>query len=240
MSDAGPASGQPRDTQANAALVVTDMDGTLATVETWRGVHAWIRAHHPSAAARRFIAVQLPRVVIARLGLVDKEAFRARWLSDHARLLRGVPEDRLPAMGEWVVEHHLWPARRQRAIDAVAAVASQLRSGGARVEVVLASGAYQPIADAFAARVGADRALATPLEIVDGLATGRLALPAQSGDQKAAAVRALAAGRPIAVAFGDTAADVPMLALAQRAIAVAPDARLRRFAGDRGWEILDG
>lgn len=223
---------------SGVALVVSDMDGTLATVETWRGVHAWIRANHPSPAARRFVAVQLPRILLARLGLVDKDTFRSRWLRDHAALLRGLAAARLPELGEWVVANHLWPGRRQLAIDAVAAAAGRLRSDGQSVDVVLASGAYQPIAEAFGARIGAARALGTPLDVADGLATGRLALPTQSGEQKAAAVLALAAGRRIAVAFGDTAADVPMLSLAEHAVAVAPDAALRRVAVDRGWEIL--
>ena len=43
----------------------------------------------------------------------------------------------------------------------------------------------------------------------------------------------------VLAAFGDTLADVPMLALATRAVAVAPDAKLRREATTRGWEILD-
>lgn len=223
---------------AGPALVVSDMDGTLATAETWRGVHAWILANHPSAAARRFIAVQLPRILIARLGLASKDVFRARWLQDHAALLRGLPEDRLPELGDWVVANHLWPSRRHAAVDAVTQTTSRLREAGDQVDLVLATGAYQPIADAFAARIGAARALGTPLEVIDGLVTGRLGLPTQSGEQKAAAVRALAAGRRIAAAFGDTAADVPMLSLAERAVAVAPDAWLRRVVAERGWEIL--
>ena len=96
-----------------APVVVSDMDGTLATVDTWRGVQAWIREHHPSPAARRFVTVRLPRVVLAKAGLLDKEAFRARWLADQARLLADCPAGRLDEMAEWVVEHHLWPARRQ-------------------------------------------------------------------------------------------------------------------------------
>ena len=72
-----------------APVVVSDMDGTLATVDTWRGVLAWIREYHPSPAARRFVTVRLPRIVLAKAGITDKEAFRGRWMADQARLLRG-------------------------------------------------------------------------------------------------------------------------------------------------------
>ncbi len=108
---------------------------------------------------------------------------------------------------------------------------------GARL--VLATGGWQPIADAFARRLGADLALGTPLEVRDGVVTGRTVVPTQSGVQKAAAVRSLAAGAPVVAAFGDTAADVPLLELADRPVAVAPDSALRREAVRRGWEVLE-
>lgn len=220
-------------------IIVSDMDGTLSTAETWRGVHAWITSNRPSPAARRFIAVRLPMIALARIGAYEKEAFRARWITDHAGLLRGMPAGDLAAMGEWVVDTHLWPARRQVAVDALQAAADAARATDPSTEVILASGAYQPIADAFAARIGADIALATPLEVRDGTVTGRLGAPAQSGLQKAAAVRVRASGAPVLVAFGDTAADIHLLEMARRAVAVAPDSALRRTAVERGWEILE-
>ncbi|MEO8207626.1 MAG: hypothetical protein ABI598_01230, partial [Chloroflexota bacterium] len=101
-------------------MIVSDMDGTLSTAATWRGVHAWILANHPSGRARRFILTQLPLIAVARTRLFDQEAFRARWLRNHARLLQGVTAADLLEMGAWVVEEHLWPARRIEAIEALA------------------------------------------------------------------------------------------------------------------------
>jgi len=219
-------------------IIVTDMDGTLSTAETWRGVHTWILANHPSPAARRFLPLRLPMVVIVRLGLRDREAFRARWQHDHARLLRGVPAAELDVMGEWIVESLLWPSRRQAAVDALAAAVREARAVDPRTEVILATGAYEPIGRAFARRVGADVTLATPLEVRDGVATGGLLTEVQSGTQKASAVEAIAAGGEILVAFGDTGADIPLLELARRPVAVAPDPPLLRVAKRRGWEIL--
>jgi HAD superfamily phosphoserine phosphatase-like hydrolase len=223
-----------------APLIATDMDGTLTTAETWRAVLAWIAVHRPSAAARRFVAVRLPLVALAKVGIYDRESFRARWLLDLARLLCGLTEEQLAAMAEWVVEQHLWPARRDAGVEAVAAAAAAASAPDQQALVVLATGAYQPIAAAFARRIGAEIALGTALEMRDGVATGRLAVQVQSGEQKAAAVAARAAGAEVVAAFGDTAADIPLLALAHRAVAVAPDASLRRAAVTRGWEILEG
>jgi len=219
-------------------IVVSDMDGTLTTAETWRGVHEWILANATSAAARRFIAVRLPIVFLARSGLMNKERFRARWLEDQTRLLRGTPNDQLTAMGEWVVEHHLWPARRVEAITAVQAAHAAARATDPSAELVLATGGYQPIAAAFAKKLGATIALGTPFEVLNGNATGKLAAPTQSGIEKARATQACAAGGRILAAFGDTAADIPLLKLAERAVAVAPDSALALEAARVGWERL--
>jgi HAD superfamily phosphoserine phosphatase-like hydrolase len=219
----------------NPAIIVSDMDGTLTAAEAWRGVQAWVGAHHPSAAARLFLPPRLPVAALVKLGFHDREAFRARWVRDQAGLLRGLSEARLADMGEWVAEHHLWPARRQAVIDAVAAAA--IANPGA--EVLVATGSYQQVGDAFARRIGAHAALGTPLELRDGHATGALAAPTQSGERKAAAIRALAGDREIAAAFGDTAGDIPLLRLARRAVAVAPDEALRRTAVELGWEIVE-
>ena len=219
-------------------IVVSDMDGTLTTAETWRGVHEWILANATSAAARRFIAVRLPIVFLARSGLMNKERFRARWLEDQTKLLRGVPQEQLTAMGEWVVEHLLWPARRIEAVTAVQAAHAAARATDPSAELVLATGGYQPIAAAFAKMLGASIALGTPFEVIDGVATGKLAAPTQSGEEKARAARACAAGGRILAAFGDTAADIPLLKLAERAVAVAPDSALALEAARAGWERL--
>lgn len=221
------------------SIVASDLDGTLTTADTWRGVLAWVDSNHPSRAARWFVRVRMPRVIVAKTGLISKERFRARWFDDLTGLLEGLPEDRLPELGAWVVDEWLWPARRIDAIDMVISAVAASRDSDPGTRLVVATGAYQVVADAWAARMGADAALGTPIEVVGGLATGRLAAPVQTGEQKAAAVRALAEGGPVRAAFGDTAADAPVLRLAGRAVAVAPDRELRRLAEEAGWEVFD-
>jgi phosphoserine phosphatase len=169
---------------------------------------------------------------------MNKERFRARWLEDQTKLLRGLRAEQLAAMGEWVVEHFLWPARRVAAVTAVQAAHAAARATDAATELVLATGGYQPIAAAFAKKLGATIALGTPFEVIDGVATGKLAAPTQSGEEKAVAVRAAAAGGAVLAAFGDTAADIPLLRLAARPVVVAPDRALERVALAEGWESL--
>ena len=40
------------------------------------------------------------------------------------------------------------------------------------------------------------------------------------------------------VAYGDTILDVPLLEHANRPVAVYPEARLKKIAMERGWEII--
>ncbi|MFY8167789.1 MAG: haloacid dehalogenase-like hydrolase, partial [Candidatus Limnocylindrus sp.] len=127
----------------SSAVIVSDMDGTLTTAETWRGVHDWVKVNRPSGAAQRFVTVRLPLVILAKLGIINKERFRARWLSDLAALLRGATVDELNAMGEWVVEHYLWPARRTSGLTAVADAVANARTAG--VQLLLATGGYQQV-----------------------------------------------------------------------------------------------
>ena len=124
------------------------------------------------------------------------------------------------------------------AVTAVQAALATARATDPNTELVLATGGYQPIAAAFAKKLGATIALGTPFEVANGIATGKLAAPTQSGEEKARAALACADGGRIVAAFGDTAADIPLLKLADRAVAVAPDRQLQGVAVAEGWEQL--
>ncbi|MCU0482997.1 MAG: haloacid dehalogenase-like hydrolase [Chloroflexi bacterium] len=218
--------------------VVADLEGTCTAGETWRGLGRYLSAHGRRRAYRWFLLPRLAAVPLVRLGLVDEQAFRNRWVRDLARLLAGEDEAALARIAAAIVDQELWPRRKPDVVAELAAAAA----GGARL--VLASGTYQPVLEAFAARladeIGSDAvvALGTPLELRDGRATGRLAEPIGTGPRKAQRVRALVAGAPVSVAYGDSAADLPLLELAVEAVAVSPDRTLGRAARARGWRVL--
>jgi hypothetical protein len=46
-------------------------------------------------------------------------------------------------------------------------------------------------------------------------------------------------GRVLHAAYGDTRRDIPMLRLSREAVAVHPDAALRREAEAQGWRLLE-
>ena len=169
---------------------------------------------------------------MARRGLIDVQAFRERWMRDLTSLMRGMPRDDVGTMADWVLEHELWPGRRED----VLAELRVARQAGARI--VVASGTYTAIAERFAARLGAE-AIGTDLAYdAQDRATGRFAGTMGTGDEKVVRLTAALDGGTLAVAYGDTAADIPMLSLAASAVAVHPDATLARVARERGWRII--
>ena len=220
-------------------VVIADLEGTCTAGETWRGLGRYLASHGRRRAYRLFLAPRLAALPLVRLRLSEKQGFKNRWVADLARLLAGEDEPGLVRIAAWILDDELWPRRRPEVVAELAAAAR----GGARL--VLASGTYQPVLEAFAARlageIGSDEvaALGTPLEVRDGRATGRLAAPIGTGPRKARRVTAFAAGAPIAAAYGDSGADLGLLEMAREPVAVAPDRELSRVALARGWRILE-
>ncbi len=213
-------------------IIATDLEGTLTTGETWRGIGKYLAQHGRAMTYRTFFLTHLPGALLSKLGLISKQRFRDRWIADLPRLLRGYTVAQWNDVAEWVVEHELWPQRRVTLIDEI----MSHRQDGYRL--VLVSGTYQPVLDAFARRLDAE-AVGTPLELANDRATGRLAGAINNAEAKAGRLRAFLAGSLPDIAYGDTAADLPMLGLSKIPVAVYPDAQLRKAASKGGWRIIE-
>jgi phosphoserine phosphatase len=70
-----------------------------------------------------------------------------------------------------------------------------------------------------ASALGAHRAVGTRLEVRDGMLTGRLDLSGATG-------------------YADSGSDLPLLEQCGTAVAVNPDAELRRWASDHQWPVV--
>ncbi|HVS28152.1 MAG TPA: HAD-IB family hydrolase [Solirubrobacteraceae bacterium] len=108
--------------------------------------------------------------------------------------------------------------------------------------IVLASSATRFQIEPMARELGADHALCTPIEIRDGVVTGRTAGAPLWGDAKARAVRALAAEHDLdleaSFAYSNGDEDVPFLEAVGNPVAVSPEGGLRAEAERRGWPVL--
>src|SRR5699024_5055605 len=97
------------------------------------------------------------------------------------------------------------------------------------------------VVEPIAAALGADRVVATRMEIVDGRYTGGIDFYAY-GENKAVAVRELAERYSYdldeAYAYSDLITDAPMLGAVGHGFVVNPDRTLRRLAAEEGWDVL--
>ena len=109
-------------------------------------------------------------------------------------------------------------------------------------EVWLVSMAPEEIVEPFAELLGITGAIASRATIDEnGKFTGAMDFFAQ-GENKAVAIRELAAKRDIdlatSFAYSDSETDIPMLLTVGHAYAVNPDKALTRMAHEREWPIL--
>jgi len=123
--------------------------------------------------------------------------------------------------------------------DEAVTLIEEHRLAGRDVVIVSASGAE--VVDPIGQMLGADRVIATRMEIVDGRYTGTIDYYAYA-EEKARAIEELAAqvGYDLdeCYAYSDSITDVHMLQVVGHPSAVNPDKELRRIATERGWPVL--
>ncbi len=113
------------------------------------------------------------------------------------------------------------------------------RLAGRDIVIVSTSGAE--VVEPIGTMLGADRVVATRMEIADGRYTGEIEYYAYA-DEKARALADLARSEgydlDACYAYSDSSTDVPMLEAVGHPHAVNPDRELRRVATSRGWPVL--
>lgn len=184
-------------------LALFDFDGTLTTAETFP---RFLRDFVPADRQRAARWTLAPLVAGYRLGLVPGTRIRAE------AVRRGLAGTDAAAFEDAARD---WAARELPGLMRPQALA-RLRAHRERGDsVMLVSGNFEVLLQAFAAREGAV-ALGSRLESVDGRLTGRYAGPQCVLEEKVARVRAeveLSRFHRIH-AYGDTREDRPMLLLA--------------------------
>lgn len=130
------------------------------------------------------------------------------------------------------IKPRLWPRTIER-------VNHHLSQGH---EVWLVTAAPVELAEKIAQDLGATGALGTIVGHDGEVLTGELVGEPLHGKAKRRAVKKLAEERGISLgkswAYSDSVNDLPMLSAVGNAVAVNPDAQLRRYAVAAGWEIL--
>ncbi len=123
--------------------------------------------------------------------------------------------------------------------DEAVSLIEEHRLAGRDIVIVSASGAE--VVEPIGQLLGADRVIATRMEIVDGKYTGNIDYYAYA-EEKARAIEQLAetAGYDLAecFAYSDSVTDAHMLEVVGHPFAVNPDRELRRIAISRQWPVL--
>ena len=210
-----------------------DVDGTVVAGDIVRyGVE--IRTMDRTRLGRlAWIAGFLPRVPwLMALDAWRRTAFQRSFY----RVYRGLPADELERRAAALFRAYIEPRIFPDAVERI----ERHRARGDRV--VLVTGSVEPIVAPLAEHLGVSSVIAPRLAVEDGRLTGELEEPPIAGERKAEKIAAFAAENEIdlgvSVAYGDSADDLPMLALAGRAAVVNPRGRLLDQAMARNWEIL--
>lgn len=205
-----------------------DMDNTLLRVETGM---SWVRfLYRRGELPRQMLLKAVYWSTLYKLAVLDMETVFGKLAWD----LRGDSEAEMIAKCDvWFrrdVEPQIAPAAR-------VAVEHHRRAGHV---VVLATGSTQYAAGPVARGVGIEHVLSSVLEVEDGAFTGR-ARALCFGHHKVGLAEAWAGAHGIDLArsyfYSDSYNDRPMLERVGTAVAVNPDARLRRLARQRGWPV---
>jgi len=205
-----------------------DMDNTLLRVETGM---SWVRfLYRRGELPPRMVAKAIYWSTLYKLAVLDMEAVFGRLTAD----LAGDSEAEMIAKCEIWYRDHVAP---EVAPAARVAIEHHRQAGHL---VVLATGSTQYAARPVARGVGIEHVLSSELEVADGTFTGRAAALC-FGRHKVTLVEAWAARHDVDLArsyfYSDSYNDLPMLERVGTAIAINPDARLRRHARRRGWPM---
>ncbi|MFT3692571.1 MAG: HAD family hydrolase [Kofleriaceae bacterium] len=164
-----------------------------------------------------------------KLALLDMEAVVTKLVAD----LEGDRES------EMIAKCNEWYASDIAAMVAPAARVAIERHRAQGHTIVLATGSTVYAARPVAAGVQIDHVLATSLEVEGDLFTGKPGVLC-FGPHKVALAERWAAENGVDLSrsyfYSDSYNDLPMLERVGTAIAINPDARLRRHARKRGWQ----
>jgi len=216
---------------AEPEIVAFDLEGTLSAGIAWEGMRDYLVAHGEGDKFRRFFRKNFLRVLAFRVGILRNErAFKERWILDMMRLFAGYTPERFAEVSAWVADRTFWHHRRVAVVEELIAYQEK----DARVIVV--SGMFEPILQQFAAKLQVEF-MGTAIEVVNGRLTGEIIGQLNVGPPKAEKLQQLPG--ELVSAYGDTMRDIPMLELAETAVAVHPDDILKETAVQRGWRILE-
>src|SRR5688572_4747065 len=210
-------------------IVVSDMMGTLTTGSPFRGLVDWVKHNQSKLQANLTMASVMPSYLLAKNGIIDWQSWGQKLMIDSLGYIKNADEEKLRQVSEWIVEHDLWKKRREDVIERLI----KHREGGA--QVYIASSVVEPFIEPFAKKIGA-QVSGTPVEIKNG----RIQMVGElvASEKKIEQILNRLGVKRVDFAYGDTSLDIPLLEHADHPVAVYPDAKLKKVALEKNWEII--
>ncbi len=214
------------------AAAFFDMDNTLLRIETGMSWVKFLRGR--GELSPRMFGKALLWSAMYKLAVLDMDAVFTKLIAD----LEGDSEAEMIAKCEIWYRDHVAP---QVAPGALVAIESHRQANHV---VVLATGSTQYAATPVAKGVGIDHVLSSRLQVdaASGTFTGRPAALC-FGQHKVTLAERWAQANDVDLEasyfYSDSYNDLPMLERVGQAVAINPDARLRRHARKRGWPVLE-
>jgi putative phosphoserine phosphatase/1-acylglycerol-3-phosphate O-acyltransferase len=207
-----------------------DFDGTI--VHGFSGLHFF----RDRLLAGKVTAAELASTMVNGLRGTDSEADFERFVAVAFKAWRGHSEEELYEIGQRLfmstIAGHLYP-------EAWQLIGAHQNAGHT---VVIASSASRYQIQAGADALGVEHVLFTPLEVVDGVLTGRVDGKSLWRSGKADATRAFidehGIDGPRSYTYSNGGEDAEFLATTGNPTATNPDGTLDRIARERKWPIL--
>jgi HAD superfamily hydrolase (TIGR01490 family) len=213
----------------NRRAALFDMDRTLVRVDT---ATLYVRYQREKGDATfRDVTRVAWWMLQYTLGVIDAQKVAVRAVAS----FKGKEETWLrDTCEEWFADYVLThvAAEGRKAVE-------RHRENGDFIAVVTGTTPYAAMP--LARELGIEHVIATHLEVEEGRFTGRVMQPMSYGPGKVVLTEALGREHDFsldsATFYSDSITDLPLLERVETAVAVNPDARLRRIANQRKWRI---
>lgn len=212
-------------------LAIFDLDGTLFR---WQLFHELVFELNRRGAFDKETAHQLDTA------LLEWQAKHRPW-NDYEMIIVRTLKKHLTSISPSLFDeaaNHVVRQSGHKIYNYTKRLAESLKQDGYFLLAV--TGSYQEIAEPFATLYGFDDCIGALLERKEDQFTGEIAREVYS--QKSVLITAYAKEHGLtltdSVAIGDSHGDIPMLALASRAIAFNPSEELYEEAVKHGWDVV--
>jgi phosphoserine phosphatase len=220
-------------------LALFDLDGTLYRGYTWLALREYYELHRFKLfTLYKFLFAHLPLFAFYKLKLLPRDNVYTAWGANMAWLLKDVPLEQGDVIWNWIVEQNYLPHMRP---EMEAALEQHLADG---LEIVILSGSFQPLLEAFAERINVPYVIGTPLAVNDGAYTGKIVPPLNVGQWKLDRLNTFLHKQnenydlEHSYFYTDSIVDSPVMEIVGHPVAVYPDQPLATLARERGWQLI--